>query len=166
MHRSLGFRPAVLLLLVPVALLLGACDRGVTEADDDHEEFHRLQVIDRGQVDRPVVATWTAGQGWSGTLPAVSLSSTNQRISIGFRVFDEDGDELSLSEDGESIRYALATGAAQGIIDMGRAANVLYHGDHVYIYGVTAGTTRIQFLLWHIDHADDATDPIDITVVN
>lgn len=165
MYRSLAFRPAVLLLL-PVALFLGACDRGVTEADDDHEEFYRLQVIDRGQVDRPVVATWTAGQGWSGTLPAVSLSSTNQRISIGFRVFDEDGDELPLSEDGESIRYALATGAPQGIIDMGRAANVLYHGDHVHIYGVTAGTTRIQFLLWHIDHADDATDPIDITVVN
>jgi len=152
-------------LAFPGVLVLAGCDRSSTELDDDHNEFARVEVVDRGQAARPVVATWRAGEGWSGSLPNVSLSSTNQRISIGFRVYDDDGDQLELA--GEySIRYALSQGATQGIVDMGHADNVLFHGDHVHIYGQAPGTTQIQFVLWHIDHADDATDPVTVRVVN
>jgi hypothetical protein len=160
MHRLLA------IAALSATLFLGACERGVTEADEDHEEFYRVEVIDRGQAGLPVVATWVSGDGWVGTLPAVSLSSASQRITLGFRVFDEDGDELMLSEDEESVRYTLASGAPQGVLDMARPADVLFHGDHVYLYGAATGTTRIQFVLWHLDHADDATDPIDVTVVD
>lgn len=163
---TITLRRFATVLLVPAALALGACERSTTGPDDEHNEFHTVEVIDRGQTSRPVVATWVAGQGWTGSIPSISLSSTNQRISIGFRVLSSDGDELELSEDDESIRYALATGAPQGVIDTSHPDNVLFHGDHVHIYGLAPGTTQVQFILWHIDHADDATDAIQVTVVD
>ena len=154
------------LLVLPSLVLVAACERSSTELDDDHSEFFRVQVLDRGQTGQPVVATWVAGEGWTGSLPDVSLSSATGRIVLGFRVFDEDGDELALSEDDESIRYALAAGAPQGVQDLSIPAGDLFHGDHVYLHGLASGTTRVQFVLWHLDHADDATDPIELRVLD
>lgn len=165
--NELFVRRLVPVLLLPALLALGACDRSSTDLDDDHEEFYRVEVIDRGQTARPVVATWISGQGWTGSIPPISLSSATQRISIGFRVYDRDGGELTLSRGGEySMRYALASGAPQGILNLNFPNDVIFHGDHVHIYGAAIGTTQVQFVLWHIDHADDATDPITVSVVN
>ncbi len=156
-------RRVATLLALPILLAVAACS---DDHDDGHGDMHMLEVIDRGQTNQPVVATWTLSGGWEGSLPSVSLSSTNQRISIGFRAFAPDGDEVTLSESGPlSIRYGLASGATTGIIDTGLADNVLFHGDHVHIYGTSTGSTQIQFLLWDVDHADRATTPISITVV-
>lgn len=145
-------------------LALPACDR---DSDDDHEDdFASLEVIDRGDPAQPVVAVWTAAAGWDGALPEISLASANQRISIGFRAYAEDGDEFTLSETGEySIRYAVAAGAPAGIVDMDHDDPVLFHGDHVHVYGAAEGTTQIQFLFWHVDHADASTTPIAVNVV-
>ena len=162
--KSNFVRRAATLLALPAVFFLAACD---SDDDHGHNDMASLQVIDRGQTSQPVVATWTVNGGWEGSLPNVSLASTNQRISIGFRAFAADGDELTLSESGEnSIRYSLASGAPSGIIDTGRAEGTLFHGDHVYIFGVAPGSTQVQFLLWHDDHAERATAPISVTVVN
>lgn len=162
--KSIFVRRAATILALPALLFLAACE---SQDDDGHTDMASLQVIDRGQTSRPVVATWSVNGGWEGRLPNVSLASTNQRISIGFRVFTASGEEITLSESGAtSIRYSLASGAPSGIIDTGREEGTLFHGDHVYIFGVTPGATQVQFLLWHDDHADRATAPIGVTVVN
>lgn len=40
----------------------------------------------------------------------------------------------------------------------------LFHCDHIHIYPEEAGTVDIEFLLWHIDHSDDASDPLTVRV--
>lgn len=40
----------------------------------------------------------------------------------------------------------------------------LFHCDHVYLHPEEAGSVDVEFLLWHIDHADDASDPLTIEV--
>ena len=40
----------------------------------------------------------------------------------------------------------------------------IFHCDHVHIYPNSAGSVGVQFMLWHIDHADDVTDPLTIRV--
>ncbi len=150
-------------LALSALLLLPACDRD--NQDDGHGEMEMLQVLDRGQTSQPVVATWTHDGGWEGALPSVSLSSSSQRIVLGFRAYDEEGHEITLSETGDdSIRFGLAAGATQGIIRTD--LEDIFHGDHVYIHGQAAGSTQIQFHLWHDDHADQSTTAISITVVN
>ena len=131
--------------------------------DHHHDgEIVRIEVVDRGQTDQPVVATWTK-DGWTGELPVVSLASTNKRISLGIKAIADDGDDLIAHDDLEA-RYALASGAPTGIIDVER--DDIFHGDHIHVYGVAAGVTQIRVLIWHDDHADLETDPIAISVVD
>jgi len=154
---------ALSLLLVP---LLGACDRSSTDLDD-HNEFARVEVIDRSQPSQPVVAVWVSGAGWTGALPELSLAGAQPQLSLGVRVFDDEGDPLTLAKGAEfEIRYALASGAPAGILDLTRSPALLFLGDAVALYPRAAGTTRIQLILWHLNHADDATDPIPLTVRN
>jgi len=40
----------------------------------------------------------------------------------------------------------------------------IFHCDHIYFYPEEAGTVDVEFLLWHIDHADEVTDPLTIRV--
>lgn len=151
---------------VPLVALFAACDRHPHEPNG-HDDLHRVEIIDRGQTESPVVATWTAATGWQGTLPSISLSTPTQRASLGARIYDDDNQQLTLTEGGEnSIRWALAPNAPAGVIVTDDSRGQRFHGDHVHIYGQAAGTTRIQFLLWHFDHADGATDPIEIRVVD
>jgi hypothetical protein len=162
--KQLGAGRFVLLVLVPLALVAG-CDRQPSGPGD--HTLGRVEIIDRGQTDRPVVALWTAEAGWTGGLPDVRLSTTNQRISLGARIFDLGGQERALVRDGEySVRWALAPGAAAGILVVDDSRGERFHGDHIHIYGQAVGSTRIEFLLWHGDHADGATEPIEIRVVN
>jgi hypothetical protein len=159
-------RKMFILALAPLMTVVAACDRHPTDAHDDHS-LGRVEIIDRGQTARPVVATWTPAAGWQGTLPDISLSSTQQRISLGARIFSADNQERQLSRDGEySVRWSLAPNAATGIVVNDDTRGDRFHGDHIHIYGQAAGITPIQFVLWHIDHADGATAPINIRVVN
>jgi hypothetical protein len=157
-------RRIALLAVVPL-LTFAACDRHPTDRNGGHT-LGRVEIIDRGQTERPVVATWTPAAGWQGTLPDISMSSTNQRISLGARIFDANNNERPLSRTGEySVRWSLAGNAPTGIVVNDDSRGDRFHGDHIYIYGQAPGTTQIQFLLWHGDHADGATGPIGIRVV-
>lgn len=141
-------------------LALPACDR---DDDDDHEDMAILQVLDQTQPGQPVVATWTVQGGWTGALPDLPLGD-EVRLSLGLVVMADDGDQLTLEENGEFwMQYWLAGNAPTGIIDVGR--DDLFHGDHVHIYGASVGTTQIQFELWHVDHVEAATSAIDVNVV-
>lgn len=161
-----GFIPLgrALCMLAPAMIALGACDRGITNPGD-HEEFYTVQVIDRSQAERPVVATWVRGQGWTGQIPTIRLSNDPARVTLGFRVLSDDGDELRLDGSPYSVRFGLAQGAQTGIIATTPAQQgEIFHLDHVYLYGLAAGTVQIRFILWDRDHADDSTDPIGVTV--
>jgi hypothetical protein len=154
----------ILPLAVPLLLALAACDRH-PHAVEDHS-LGRVEVIDRGQTERPVVAVWTPAAGWTGALPDISLATGTQRVSLGLRIFNQAGIARPLGPDAEySARWALDTTAPAGIIVTDDSRGERFHGDHIHIYGQAPGTTRIQFLLWHIDHGDGATPPIAIRVV-
>jgi hypothetical protein len=159
-------RRLTLLAIASLVTLAAACDRHPTAAHDDHS-LGRVEIIDRGQTDRPVVAAWTPATGWQGALPDISLATPNQRISLGARIFDAHNEERTLSRDGEySVRWSLAPNAPAGIVVNDDSRGERFHGDHIHLYGQAAGTTQVQFVLWHVDHADGATGPISLSVVN
>jgi len=158
-------RRLVLGAIVIVAALTASCERIPSGPGGDHS-LGRVEITDRGQAERPVVATWTTADGWTGSLPAISLASVNQRVSLGARVYDGSGQERALSQGEYSVRWALAPNAPVGVVVNDDSRGDRFHGDHIHIYGQAPGTTRIQLVLWHADHADGATPPIEIQVVN
>jgi len=158
-------RRLMLLAVLPFVALVAACDRSPVDPGADHS-LGRVEIIDRGQTARPVVATWTPAAGWSGEIPAISMSSERQRISIGARIFNAAGEERELSRTGEySVRWSLAPNAPTGIVVNDDSRGDRFHGDHIHIYGAAAGTTQVQFVLWHIDHADGATAAVPVRVI-
>jgi hypothetical protein len=58
------------------------------------------------------------------------------------------------AQDGPFHFAELSSGSVVGI----------FHCDHLHFYAESAGTVDVRFLLWHVDHADGATDPIRIRV--
>lgn len=153
-------------LALGALVALPACDReSVTE--EDHDELSSLEVIDRTQTAQPVVATWTLAGGWNGEseLPEISLGDEEPSLTLGFRAFNEESEELELSEGGElEIRYRVAD-ESQAVLDMDRPDSELFHGDHVYLFGDAAGTAEVMFMLWHDGHQERQTAEIAVTVV-
>jgi hypothetical protein len=158
-------RKLACLTVAALFAVTAACDRTPTGGAD--HTLGRVDIIDRGLTDRPVVASWTPTQGWTGALPSIVMSTERQRVSLGVRMYSADGTERELSRTGEySARWSLAPNAATGIIVNDDSRGDRFHGDHIHIYGNAVGTTQIQFLLWHGDHADGATASIPIAVVD
>ncbi len=174
------------LLALALLLIVGsACDSIVGSDDDDdhdddeHGEMARVQLETRDGTGT-VVATWTDENGWDTDALTVALSDDGDHPVWTVRMFEEDGDEITLEEGGEfEARYAVDSEAPQDIIyfdgsgeiDFEGAAATLYgdegelfHGDHVHVYPQSAGTTQVRFLLWHDNHSDDDTALIDLTV--
>lgn len=161
MNQTMRLMGTVAVLVVFLAV--PACDRD--DQEQDHDELEVLQVLDRGAPGQPVIATWIRNDGWTGdsAIPDLPLEE-GVRLSLGFVATSEDGDTFELDEAGEYwIQYWLAPTAPTGIIDLGR--DDLFHGDHAHVYGQSLGTTQIQFEFWHVDHVENATTPISITVV-
>lgn len=158
-----GGRTAGVLMLP--ALVLTACDRGTTDPNGDYVEMARVEIMDRGQPGSPVVAEWTQDGGWEAgsELPAIDLDADPARVSVGVNIYDGEGVQLVEQGGAFTARYFVPD-AGQDVLDMDHADDVLFHGDHVHIYGASEGTTDVVFVLWHIDHEDGATDPISIEV--
>jgi hypothetical protein len=157
-------RKLSLLSLLFTTAALAACDRNPSGLDD--HTLGRVEIIDRGLTERPVVATWTPAAGWTGTIPAISMASERQRVSLGVRIFNTAGEERPLQRDGEyTVRWALAPNAPSGVIVADDSRGDRFHGDHIHIYGQAPGTTRIQIILWHFDHADGESGPVEVRVV-
>lgn len=158
-----------LLLILPAIILFTGCDRSTDPNDQGHRDMEELRVIDRTQTARPVIAIWTHDDGWDqDVLYELSKSAEEDRtrVSLGAEIYTGQGEQIPLGEDQEfKIRYWIAQNAQEGIIDLSLDEDVLFHGDHVHIYGLEIGETEIEFLLWHGDHADAATDPITFRVV-
>ncbi len=156
-----------LFLLIPAMIFIPACDRD--DHDHGHEDMERVNIIDRTQTARPVIATWTRANGWNKNVLyelSVSAEENRTRVSLGVEVFNDHNEKIELCRDCDyKIRYWTAQGAPQGIIDLSYDEDLLFHGDHVHIYGLALGETQIEFLLWHGDHADAATTPVTFRVV-
>lgn len=58
--------------------------------------------------------------------------------------------------------------APDGAFQFARRANGdlvgLFHCDHIHIYPEAEGAVDLEFVLWHVDHADGHTDPITVRV--
>jgi len=141
---------------------LAGCDRN--PLDQSHGLLGKVEIIDRAITGRPVVATWTHDGGWQGTLPQISLSAAQPRISLGARMYTRDGTERTFDTGEYSVRYYVPANAPQGILNTDQGLG-LFHGDHVHIYGQGVGETQVRFVLWHGSHDDGETASIAIHVV-
>lgn len=122
-----------------------------------------------------------------------ALWADGPNASLNVRMFDDHGDEFEMAtisrDDVTGVRqctefsaqYTVATGASQDVIawppliEGGEVSQFalrkdgsrvgIFHCNHVHVYPEEAGETRIQFQLWHINHPDEATDPILVRVL-
>jgi len=170
LHHSSIMRFALILLL-PALVLFSACD-SVVDDDGEHADFARV-VLEARDGTGQVIGEWTEADGWDiDALPGMTEGDIESVYTV--RIFDEDGDELTLEEGGAfEARYAVDANAADDVLFFNPSGEVdlaggeegeLFHGDHVHLYPQNAGTTRVRFLLWHESHSDGSTDLIDVTV--
>ena len=127
---------------------------GEEEKSDTFDAHHvsNVHVSDRTPDPHEEVADWHEDH-WDGELPTVHVDDT---ISLGATFVDEDGYEADLNGTYE-LRVRLEEDAPDIVA-------FDYHGDHIYIIGEETGETAVVFQLWHDDHADFETTPIEITV--
>lgn len=156
--------------IAPV-LVLAACDRSPVEPHD-HHSLGTVVILDRSTIPHTPIATWTHAGGWdTQNLMNISHSAEENRtrVSLGAQMFTRGGEQIELSREGEySIRYGVSSDPLN-LIDMNVGAN-LFHGDHIHIYGRNdtrpTGTAQVMFALWHGDHDDGLTTPINVTFVD
>lgn len=189
-----GFRRSAFVLLLPAMLFLSACDRSTMEDDHDaltravieiratNEVIAEWTVQTGWNVDelRPIPANEPGGE---------RMTVDGPRASLTVRLYDEVGNEFDIrtvsNVDGVrtcteySARYTISGGSSNviawppliegGLVSMfvnraGGERVAIFHCDHVYIYPEASGETRLQLQLWHLDHADAATDPLTLVV--
>ncbi len=115
-------------MLFMLVFTLAACGSGTTSI----ETFELLNRQEDG-----AVAAYVDGSHWHGDLPDLL---PNHHLSIGARIVDEDGEEITLDKDGHHrLRVELAGDANEGIVDFD------HYGDHVHIKGVSEGITSVVF---------------------
>lgn len=129
------------------------------EADehDHHFDAHHVdtvRIFDRGPDPHEEVADWH-DEDWHGEIPSIPV---DEALSLGAEFIDDDGNEADLDHDFE-LRARIGDGEPE-------IFTVDYHGDHIHLIGDEAGETEIVFQLWHDDHADFETTPIDVSVTN
>lgn len=129
-------------------------DHDHDDHDHDLEEasITRFDIVDR-QTDEVVADVHD--DHWHGELPTIPV---DDRVSLGAIVEDEDGDEIPLSE-----KYELRVRLEDDADDI---VSFEYHGDHVHLLGEEEGESVVVFQVWHGDHADYETPPIDVTVAS
>ena len=143
-------------------------DNDETEDHDseDEEDFDHLGVADEGFVildrahDPHEEAAYIHGDHWHGSFPSVPVGDN---VSLGASVELEDGEDLELGDEYE-LRVEVPDDAPEGIVEIDEEEH--FHGDHVHVYGEEVGITEVVFLIWHDDHADYRSPPIDVQVVD
>lgn len=147
-------------LATSVAGCLGDTDDGndssVEAADEPFDEVGvaTFELRDRSE-DPPTELPYLHDDHWHGSLPVIP---TDDYLSVGAHVVDENGDELELGDDYE-LRAANTPGAEVDVLSFA------YHGDHVHLQGEgEEGVTEIAFLLWHDDHSDYQTPGIPVQI--
>ncbi|GAB6878632.1 hypothetical protein JCM17823_09060 [Halorubrum gandharaense] len=121
---------------------------------DDHGHAHveELEIIDRGHDE--VVAD-VHGDHWHGSLPDVE---EGDYLSLGAEFTDDHGDQIHL---GENEEYQLNARVADDADDI---VSIESHGDHIHVTGEEEGHTALVFQLYHDDHADWESPPLDLDV--
>ncbi|WP_133412346.1 hypothetical protein [Natrarchaeobaculum sulfurireducens] len=110
---------------------------------------YEVDVIDRSSDD--AVADYHGH--WHGELPSISLEDN---VSLGAVFEDEDGEAVDLG--GE---YSLDVEPTDEAIVSAES-----HGDHVHLYGESAGETTVTFQLFHDDHVEwETSEAIDVEVL-
>ena len=141
-------------------------DHGHDDEDVADEHFDHLGVADEGLVlldradDPHEEIAYVHDDHWDGTSPIISLG---EYASFGVSVDLEDGDELEFGGEYE-LRVEVPDDAPEGIVEIDEDED--FHGDHVYVHGEDVGVTEVVFLIWHDDHADYRSPPIDVQVVD
>jgi len=98
----------------------------------------------------------SSGGGFRGRRRRGLVRLLDDNVSLGAVFTDDGGNEAELNGEYE-LRVRLEDDADE-IVEFD------YHGDHVHIIGEEEGETEVVFQLWHDDHADFETSPIDVTV--
>lgn len=148
--------PRYLLFLLPMLLLLSACDR-----TDDHDDHHfisvdRVEIYDRESGD--LHAFWQSGMS-EFDADAMPLLEIDEQRALDVVFLDYERNEPDLG--GEySLNAWINTGAPDDVIDLG------VRDDHLIIFGAGVGTTEIVFDLAHGNHSDFTSVPLEVHVGN
>jgi hypothetical protein len=160
-------------LFAGLSVAVAACDRSTVEPPG-HALLGTVEILDRSTVPHTTLAIWTHEQGWDEDVLITVSHATEPdrtRASLGVRMWNQGGSEITLAEDGEySARYGIPPGGdPDDVIDMNPALG-LFHGDHVHIYGYheegRTGTAQVVFALWHDGHSDGDTTPINVVITD
>jgi hypothetical protein len=125
---------------------------------------------------------------------AQPLRARGANASLTVKFFDPDGSELTMgtvSRDDESLERECTDYSGRYFV-VGNQTDVIawpnvqhpdgplgsfqfayrgngdlvgiFHCDHIHFYPESEGTAEVEFLLWHVNHADERTDPITVRV--
>lgn len=120
--------------------------------DHDHDEtVSEFELIDR---DEDEVTAYVDGDHWHGSLPHVHK---DEHLSLGANAEDDHGDEIEIDGDHWELRVDYAD-HDHGVVSFD------HHGDHVHIIGEEEGEAEVVFELWHDDHVEYETPPIEVEV--
>lgn len=153
MHNSFSQRK--LLLVIPLLMLLSACDR---DSVDDHDHFvsvDRVEVYDWSSGE--IYAYWQSGMN-SFETSAMPTLEVEEDLSLGVAFLDYRGNEPDLGD--EFILNAWTSAE-----DTGETINLDVRTDHVVISGLSAGTAHVIFDLVHGNHSDFTSVALPIEVV-
>lgn len=132
----------------------------VTVADDyernDSHDGHNETVSEFELINRDTdeVTAYVDGDHWHDNLPHMH---EGEHLSLGARVENADGHEIDIDGDHWALRVEYADHDHDVV-------SFDHHGDHVHIIGEEAGEEEIVFELWHDDHVEYETPPIEVTV--
>ena len=134
----------------------------VDDHDDDghdHGTVDAVRIYDRAPDPHEEVASFHEGT-WDGDLPTVDVGDN---LSLGAVFEDDHGEEIPLGPGEEyELGVRVATDADADVLAIDEDED--FHGDHVHVHGESEGESAVIFMLWHDDHADWESDPIDLVV--
>lgn len=151
-----------LLLVLPAALALAACDSHDDHHDDDH--FGRLERVEvRDRATGVLLASYAraAGDAFEG---GVALGLGDER-ALNVLFFDQDGREASLgSDEGYTLGIRLAEAGRDGVEGTPGIVAFEAHPDHARVEALAEGETHLVLQLLHGGHSDGDAPALRVTV--
>ena len=144
-----------LLFVLFLPFALAACsDNPVDDDHDDHAEAEGMALVINGvEVYRVLQGQVSCAQEPCG----VTVSPGDETPLITVEFLDADGDEIHAEDldDGSGLGYEIADETIAAVEQHAEDGAWRFH-----IQGLQAGTTRMQVMLMHGDHADFTTPPL------
>jgi len=152
--RSMG-----MFALAGALVATAACERQTTEPG----HFGAVAEVEIRDRATNTLYLESHGDHWDG--PGIPHLHVGEEIALNVHFFDAEGNEANLGGGEFELRVRLADAARDGGVE-GTPGIVDFsaHGDHADIEGIAEGETYLVFQLYHGNHSDFDTMPIEFEV--